>query len=251
MKKGGRFVRVGHREARSQKDRQSVKEAAPAGRAAPAKLQFFISLEDEVGWGFSARTKSRIWWAGLAYRKTSRLKTGCLLKRLNRRSQKIEGFNFDARKHLLEYDDVLNQRKILMTGEEKILYGENDFVLKNWKVSLPINERHWSFGKKSGVRRRKFFHKAMRDADVAGNRYALGGAFGSAMDYMASSVRLRAYGQKDQLVEYKNEGRGLFIRMESSPGTTPSPKWLWRLAGKRLSPNKSAGFGIHNSGPGW
>ena len=33
------------------------------------------------------------------------------------------------------------------------------------------------------------------------------------MDYMRDSVRLRAYGQKDPLVEYKNEGRKMFLRL--------------------------------------
>lgn len=36
------------------------------------------------------------------------------------------------------------------------------------------------------------------------------------MDYMRSSVRLRAYGQRDPLVEYKNEGLRMFRQMEES-----------------------------------
>jgi len=36
------------------------------------------------------------------------------------------------------------------------------------------------------------------------------------MEYMRSSVRLRAYGQRDPLIEYKNEAIGLFRQLEAS-----------------------------------
>ena len=57
-----------------------------------------------------------------------------LSKAIESAQSKIEGFNFDARKHLLEYDDVLNhQRKIIYDRRRKILYGENDFILEELK----------------------------------------------------------------------------------------------------------------------
>ena len=57
-----------------------------------------------------------------------------LSKAIESAQSKIEGFNFDARKHLLEYDDVLNhQRKIIYDRRKKILYGENDFILEELK----------------------------------------------------------------------------------------------------------------------
>ena len=69
-----------------------------------------------------------------------------------------------------------------------------------------------------------------------------------AMDYMRSSVRLRAYGQKDPLVEYKNEGRGLFIRMEASIDNAIAEMAL-KVGGETGKPNSNTVIEIHNSGP--
>ena len=68
-----------------------------------------------------------------------------------------------------------------------------------------------------------------------------------AMDYMRSSVRLRAYGQKDPLVEYKNEGRGLFIRMEASIDNAIAEMAL-KVGGQMAEPKQEPVLEIHNSG---
>ena len=40
--------------------------------------------------------------------------------------RKVEGHNFDIRKHLLEYDDVMNkQREVIYTQRREVLEGEN------------------------------------------------------------------------------------------------------------------------------
>ena len=70
-----------------------------------------------------------------------------------------------------------------------------------------------------------------------------------AMDYMRSSVRLRAYGQKDPLVEYKNEGRGLFIRMEASIDNAIAEMALKVGGEKAEEPKQEPVLEIHNSGP--
>ena len=69
-----------------------------------------------------------------------------------------------------------------------------------------------------------------------------------AMDYMRSSVRLRAYGQKDPLVEYKNEGRGLFVRMEASIDNAIAEMAL-KVGGQMAEPKQEPILEIHNSGP--
>ena len=68
-----------------------------------------------------------------------------------------------------------------------------------------------------------------------------------AMDYMRSSVRLRAYGQKDPLVEYKNEGRGLFVRMEASIDNAIAEMAL-KVGGQMNEPKQEPVLEIHNSG---
>ena len=64
---------------------------------------------------------------------------------------------------------------------------------------------------------------------------------------MRSSVRLRAYGQKDPLVEYKNEGRGLFIRMEASIDNAIAEMAL-KVGGQMAEPRQEPILEIHNSG---
>jgi preprotein translocase subunit SecA len=52
-----------------------------------------------------------------------------ITKSLESAQQKIEGFNFDARKHVLEFDDVLNfQRKIMYGRRREILLGDKEVV---------------------------------------------------------------------------------------------------------------------------
>ena len=125
---------------------------------------------------------------------------------------KIEGFNFDTRKHLLEYDDVLNrQRKIIYDRRKKILYGDNDYIMTELKNIVDEKELEKL---KVELGDEKFFSAEgalmLRAIDMLWVEHL------EVMDYMRSSVRLRAYGQRDPLVEYKNEGLRLFRELERS-----------------------------------
>jgi len=179
-----------------------------------------------------------------------------LSKAIESAQSKIEGFNFDARKHLLEYDDVLNhQRKIIYDRRKKILYGENDFVLEELKsifASEPASPAGGTEKIETLEKRRaelgddKFFHSQrmlmLQAVDMLWVEHL------EAMDYMRSSVRLRAYGQKDPLVEYKNEGRGLFVRMEASIDNAIAEMAL-KVGGQMNEPKQEPILEIHNSGP--
>jgi len=67
-----------------------------------------------------------------------------------------------------------------------------------------------------------------------------------AMDYMRSSVRLRAYGQRDPLVEYKNEGLKLFRVLEVSIDNTIAEMVL--RAGETQVPRPRQTIEIHPFG---
>ena len=172
-----------------------------------------------------------------------------LSKAIESAQSKIEGFNFDARKHLLEYDDVLNhQRKIIYEKRKKILYGENDFVLEELKsIFSDSTEKVEALEKRKGeLGDDKFFHSQrmlmLQAIDMLWVEHL------EAMDYMRSSVRLRAYGQKDPLVEYKNEGRGLFIRMEAAIDNAIAEMAL-KVGGQMTEPKNEPVLEVHNSGP--
>ena len=86
---------------------------------------FFISLEDDLMKRFGGERMKAI------YERSKMEEDECLeasvLSRLVEYAQKqIEGRNFGARKNVLQYDDVMNQQRIIMYGQRmKVLRGEN------------------------------------------------------------------------------------------------------------------------------
>ena len=86
----------------------------------PGKSQFFVALDDDIMRLFGG---DRI--AGLMTRfnmpEDVPLTHGLVSKAIENAQVKVEGFNFDIRKHLVEYDDVLNkQRRLCIRQDEKL-----------------------------------------------------------------------------------------------------------------------------------
>jgi len=252
-KAGGLFVLGTERHEARRIDNQLRGRSGRQGD--PGETQFYISLEDDVMRVFgSDRIKGLMGRLGIP--EDQPIENRMLSKAIESAQSKIEGFNFDARKHLLEYDDVLNhQRKIIYERRKKILYGENDFVLEELKsifsglpaLSAGGSEKVETLEKrKAELGEDKFFHSQrmlmLQAIDMLWVEHL------EAMDYMRSSVRLRAYGQKDPLVEYKNEGRGLFIRMEAAIDNAIAEMAL-KVGGQMAEPKQEPVLEIHNSGP--
>ena len=96
-----------------------------AGRQGdPGSSIFFISLEDELPQRFGEdRMKS---WFSLAFRGSEDmpLQSRILTKFFETAQKKVEAINFESRKRVLEYDDVLNkQRQIIYAERDKVLDG--------------------------------------------------------------------------------------------------------------------------------
>ncbi|HVZ58980.1 MAG TPA: preprotein translocase subunit SecA [Patescibacteria group bacterium] len=90
----------------------------------PGKSQFFVALDDEIMRLFGG---DRI--AGLMTRfnmpEDVPLTHGLVSKAIENAQVKVEGFNFDIRKHLVEYDDVLNkQREIVYQTRRRVVEAE-------------------------------------------------------------------------------------------------------------------------------
>ena len=245
-KAGGLFVMGTERHEARRIDNQLRGRSGRQGD--PGETQFFISLEDDVMRVFgSDRIKGLMGRLGIP--EDQPIENRMLSKAIESAQSKIEGFNFDARKHLLEYDDVLNhQRKIIYERRKKILYGENNFVLEELKSIFASGpEKIESLKKRNAeLGEDKFFHSQrmlmLQAIDMLWVEHL------EAMDYMRSSVRLRAYGQKDPLVEYKNEGRGLFLRMEAAIDNAIAEMAL-KVGGQIAEPKQEPVLEIHNSGP--
>ena len=128
-KTGGLFVLGTERHEARRIDNQLRGRSGRQGD--PGETQFYISLEDEVMRVFgSDRIKGLMVRLGIP--EDQPIENRMLSKAIESAQSKIEGFNFDARKHLLEYDDVLNhQRKIIYDRRKKfftvkmILFGRN------------------------------------------------------------------------------------------------------------------------------
>ncbi len=91
----------------------------------PGSSQFYVSLEDELMQRFGGeRIKSFMGWTGLE--DDVPIENKLITKSIGTAQVKVEGYHFDIRKHLLNYDDVLNtQRGIIYNDREQILKGDN------------------------------------------------------------------------------------------------------------------------------
>ena len=252
-----------------------------AGRQGdPGSSQFFVSFEDDLMRVFAA-TQVKNMMERLGIPEDQAIEHKMVSRAIEAAQTKIEGFHFDSRKHVLEFDDVLNKqrtfvyrmrRNILLTSEIKTETGESQTM--RVAIGHMINEEvqrlvsfHTQSSDESEWNIEEIFeelrtiapisddtHRVLREViENAGNeddkREALmqkiiqlfSDLYESReqaegvvqmrniehsvmlrsidmlwmdhldqMEHLRDSVRLRAYGQREPLVEYKNEGTKLF-----------------------------------------
>jgi preprotein translocase subunit SecA len=103
----------------------------------PGTTQFFVSLDDDVIRIFGG---DRI--KGLMERfnipEDTPIENGMISSSIESAQGKIEGFNFDARKHILDYDDVLNKQRETIYSKRDDLLQRNDLK----EMFLPLLEKH-------------------------------------------------------------------------------------------------------------
>ena len=95
-----------------------------AGRQGdPGSSRFYASLEDEVVRRFGGdRVKGIMQWAGLD--EDTPIEHPIVSKAISNAQVQTEGYHFDTRKHLVEYDDVVNKhREVIYAERRKILSG--------------------------------------------------------------------------------------------------------------------------------
>jgi len=94
----------------------------------PGSSEFYISLEDDLMRIFAAE---RVQWLldRLGLEEDQPIEGGMLTRAIENAQKKVENKNFEARKQLLEYDDVLNkQREVLYAERRRILEGSHEDV---------------------------------------------------------------------------------------------------------------------------
>ncbi|MBI3421072.1 MAG: preprotein translocase subunit SecA, partial [Candidatus Sungbacteria bacterium] len=253
----------------------------------PGSSQFFLSFEDDVMRVFGSDKVKRL-METFGIPEDEAIENRMVTKALESAQAKIEGFHFDARKHVLEFDDVLNkQRDAVYRMRREILFARqaasaDESIDKNLKTRIleMIEEEverivsfHTAGESESEWNLEEIFESAKSIAPVAGGldaelraiaaakqesqekRQAMADLLCAAlgilyeerekaagsdnmrnlermvmlrsidalwmdhldqMEHLRDSVRLRAYGQRDPLVEYKNEGSRLFHELQQA-----------------------------------
>ena len=181
----------------------------------PGATQFFVSLGDSLMRVFASDMIKRV-MGTFKIPEDEPIYNSMITRALEKAQTKIEELNFDARKHVLSYDDVLNiQRSSIYTRRRSLLTGGTEAVdlelgrLASEDASLSdvIAKKRGELGDSFLPAVRSFL---LRSIDFLWVEHL------EQMEYLRSSVNLRAYGQRDPLVEYKKEGLKLFRSMEAS-----------------------------------
>ena len=245
-----------------------------AGRQGDAgSSQFFVSMEDDLMRLFGGeKMKSLMNTLGIA--DDQPIEAKMVSRSIESAQKRIEGLNFDTRKHVLEFDDVLNhQRNTIYKKRKNFVVGTkeaNEFntkseiielikteleglvkynlavpetehnpvseILKEVNNILPVSkdlevrltEAQKNAGNKEFALLDELYKAvenvwAYRETQMtnvhfeAGLRYVALQTIDTlwmdhldTMDHLRDSVRLRGYGQRDPLVEYKKEGHKMF-----------------------------------------
>jgi len=97
-----------------------------AGRQGdPGSSRFYVSLEDDVVRRFGGdRIKGFMEWAGMD--EDSPIENALVNKSIESAQTRVEGYHFDMRKHLVEYDDVVNKHREVIYSERRKILGGTD-----------------------------------------------------------------------------------------------------------------------------
>ncbi|MCL6448706.1 MAG: preprotein translocase subunit SecA [Armatimonadetes bacterium] len=238
-----------------------------AGRQGdPGSTQFFSSLEDDLMRLFGSDNIAGI-MDRLGIEEDMPIEHNLITRSIETAQKRVENRNFDIRKHVLQYDDVINhQREIIYRQRRQVLTGENlpeiirpmiqEVVERTVDTYCPegVHEEEWDLetmlktarelflpnheltpedfaemGRqkiKEDLCERAYQAYAQREAELGAEtmreleRVLLLKIVDDkwmdhldAMDQLREGIGLRAYGQKDPLIEYKFESYEMFQNM--------------------------------------
>lgn len=181
-----------------------------AGRQGdPGSSQFYVSMEDDLMRVFGGeRMKSLMDRLNLP--DDMPIQHGLISRSIESAQKKVEGHNFDIRKHLVDYDDVANKhRQAIYTLRRSILEGkevhEEILNLMDEQTKAKYLEKYNKVGTDAMSQIERMVY--LRSIDTIWIEHL------NAMDLLREGIGLRGYGQRDPLVEYKAEAYGLYKRL--------------------------------------
>ncbi len=236
-----------------------------AGRQGdPGASRFFVSLEDEIMRLFGGDQVSKLMTI-FKLPEDVPLEHNMVSKAIEQAQVKVEGFHFDSRKHLVEYDDVLNkQREIIYKRRKNVLEGgelkdkilemiaaqvqntvniyspekgdiDREKIITEFVSIVPFDEpsqkqlimqltQHNNSSEITDFlyklisdlynqREKQFGGDVMRQVERWVTLTTIDNLWMGhldAIDDLREGIGLRGYGQRDPLVEYKNEAFSMF-----------------------------------------
>jgi len=255
-----------------------------AGRQGdPGSSRFFLSLEDDLMRLFGSDRMIKV-MDRLGAEEGEVISHSMVTKAVERAQKRVEGQNFSIRKHLLEYDDVMNKQREVIYGrrrnllkgtmdEEKIrsmlgdfveaqfeiylddrrgndawdIEGLNDILLRTLMIDLnrlsdeqlmemsPADLKQYILDE--AVKIREYKMESLGDREKVNDferRLALHVIDDlwkdhlHQMDMLKEGINLRAYGQKDPLIEYKRESYEMFLDLTDNI-TQQTLSLFWRI----------------------
>ena len=228
----------------------------------PGESRFYIALDDDLMKIFGGDMVTSV-YNTLGADENMPLEMGILSRAVESAQKKVEGKNFSIRKHVLQYDDVMNtQRGIIYKQRKQVLDGENihenilhminsvaeetiqeyvgngedvnkEGLLQEIKTIFTVNDletlskKHLDVQEITDELKEKALQNYDKKAEEIGQneigeveRVVMLKVVDQkwmdhidAMDELKDGIGLRAYGQKDPVVQYRIEGFDMFDKM--------------------------------------
>ena len=203
--------------------------------------RFYLSLQDDLIRIFGGQTIENI-MGRLGLNDDMPIEAGIISKSIENSQKKVESVNFDQRRSLVEYDDVINvQRETIYRLRRKILFSKlenkEDFYawLKN-KLGQNLENFDELFAHKEKKNSEAVWFDIVKRVSLEVIDFLWMDHIDT-MDDLRSDVRLRGYAQIDPIVEYKREGKQLFDMLLNEMMVTISDR-LTKVEVEIVSNNK-------------
>ncbi len=182
----------------------------------PGETRFYVSLEDKLMRVFASDMIQKV-MGTFGIPEDEPIESGLITKSLETAQKRIEGFNFDSRKQVLAYDDVLNTQRLAVYAERRTaLLGSDEDIeaLIDTFIGEDTEVRTAYMAKREELGAPAIIALIRRLVLQVTDSYWLEQL--ETMEYLRRSVSLRAYGQRDPLIEYRREGLARFHDMQAS-----------------------------------